>query len=248
MQTIGFGLSAPIAFDAMLATGDELIVGFAITALIALNISARAVFIGVILACLALLPHFLMANRSVVSSTPWLAALVSLIGILWMIRCVLAEQTQLTYLGWSDPIAWLRYQLQRATSSRNLSILLAGVSTFSIIILLGVETRQELEPIARQSPFVLPLALGVLMAIVNTLGIGTLLILLLSNKPGTWPPRSSNAILVIGALLVAFGAYCAGRAVAFDWPGDELAIAGMALVLWVLGRWQQVYGRDSTQG
>ncbi len=247
MQTIGFGLSAPIAFDAMLAAGDELVVGFVITVLIALNISARGVSAGVTLACLFLLPFMLTANPTAVWNLSWLTALVSLIGLLWMSKCVLTKQTRSTILGWGEPIALLRYQLQRLTSSRDLSIVLAGVSAFLVVVLLGVEISQELGSIARHTPSVLPLTLGVLIAMINTFGIGTMLVLFLSKRPDLSLFGSTNLRQVIGALLIAFGAYCGGRSVAFDWPGDELAIAGMALVFWVLGRWLQVCGSHRTQ-
>jgi len=109
-------------------------------------------------------------------------------------------------------------------------------AAFSVVILLGIETKQELLAIAQPDESILPLTLGFVAAAINVFCVGALLGLLFSKIPSLSQVQLTGLLLVTGALLVSFGAYCAGRSLRFHWPGDELAIGVMALALWLIGQ------------
>jgi len=250
MQPIGFGLAAPVVIDTIRATGDELFAGFLIGLILAFSLSVRTVCLGGALACSALYVATFMPTPSVMLHSRWLALLLIGIGFYWIVRHILSRdlRNQTDFGETAKVIASDTGPFSQMLCRRYVSVVLAGASAFSAVILLGIDIAQELDPIIRQSESVTPMALGMAIAAINMFCLGTLLILFLPRKAYAFPIIASRPKLTGGALLVAVGLYFGGLSLDYDWPGDELAIVAMTALVWVLGGGLGRYAHHQVNG
>ncbi len=206
MDTVGFGLSAPIALDALLKSGDELVVAFIVIGSVYLVSDRRGTAAGVVLALLILASIQLLPegdNGDLISVG--LAATTFVIAAFWLLDINTGRQ----------------------------NMLVGALAGFAVTLLMGLELLGELKSLAVKYSSVLPVWLGFVSAIVNVIGLGGLISKMIYDAPGF--PRLTEPMLrkLSASLLIGFSIYCVGSTSGLSWPGDELVIALFAALAWV---------------
>ena len=105
----------------------------------------------------------------------------------------------------------------------------AVLTTFKAVVLEGVEVVFIVIAVGATGDLLLPASLGAAAAGVLVILLGVIL-----HKPLARVPE--NALkFVVGVMISAFGIFWIGEGFGFKWPGDDLSIAGMAVILLVVG-------------
>lgn len=105
----------------------------------------------------------------------------------------------------------------------------AVLTTFKAVVLEGVEVVFIVIAIGATGDLLLPASLGAAAAGVLVVFFGILL-----HKPLARVPE--NALkFVVGVMISAFGIFWVGEGLGFKWPGNDLSIVGMAVILLVVG-------------
>jgi len=106
---------------------------------------------------------------------------------------------------------------------------IAVITTFKAVVLEGVEVVFIVIAVGAANNMLLPASLGAAVAGVLVIGLG-----LVIHRPLARVPE--NALkFTVGVLISAFGCFWIGEGLGFDWPGDDLAIIGMIVVLAAAG-------------
>ena len=236
MNTILFGLSAPIALDSMVASGDELVIACLVLVLIGLVQNAGAVLLGVTGAGVILASQHFSASAAFVSLVPWLPLVIGLTGLLWTIKSVTGKWLVFARINKRQFSLALSGEREGSKSIQWAPALLAGTCSFSVTLMLGLDAGQELREIAGPAGETLPQILGVVGAVVNVGGIGACLILLLVTSPSALFSDRNSQRLLAGTVLIAMSIYFGGKSLGTPWPGNELVIVAIAFPFWFLSR------------
>ena len=105
----------------------------------------------------------------------------------------------------------------------------AVLTTFKAVVLEGVEVVFIVIAVGATGDLLLPASLGAAAAGVLVICLGVVL-----HKPLARVPE--NALkFVVGVMISAFGIFWVGEGLGLKWPGNDLSIAGMAVILLVVG-------------
>jgi uncharacterized membrane protein len=99
---------------------------------------------------------------------------------------------------------------------------IAVVTTFKAVVLEGLEVAFIVLAVGAVGDLLVPASLGALAACALVVIIGCVV-----HRPLAKIPENTLKFAV-GVLLSAFGAFWAGEGLGFHWPGDDLAILGIA--------------------
>jgi uncharacterized membrane protein len=115
---------------------------------------------------------------------------------------------------------------------------LAGVAAFKAVLLEGVEVVFIVIAVGTARGLTLYAALGALAAFVSVIAIGIVVHRPLSRVP------ENTLKFVVGLMLTTFGIFWTGEGIGADWPGADLSLLGIfvvvsavsvALVRWLAG-------------
>lgn len=102
-------------------------------------------------------------------------------------------------------------------------------ATFQVTLLEGVEVVFIVIAIGAGRPeLLLPASLGALVALLLVIALGVAV-----HRPLARVPENSMKFAV-GILLSAFGCFWFGEGIGIEWPGDDLAILGLAAAFLIL--------------
>jgi uncharacterized membrane protein len=102
---------------------------------------------------------------------------------------------------------------------------IAVVTTFKAVVLEGVEVVFIVIAVGTAGGTLLPASLGAAIAGALVIGLGFAL-----HRPLARVPE--NALkFTVGVLISAFGCFWIGEGLGFTWPGEDLAILGMIVLL-----------------
>ena len=101
-------------------------------------------------------------------------------------------------------------------------------TTFKAVLLEGLEVVFIVIAVGATGNLLLPASIGAAAAGVLVIGLGLAL-----HRPLARVPENTLKFAV-GVLLSAFGIFWVGEGLRFAWPGADLAIVGLALVLLVV--------------
>lgn len=105
----------------------------------------------------------------------------------------------------------------------------AVLTTFKAVVLEGIEVVFIVIAIGATGDSLLPASLGAAAAGILVIFLGVVL-----HKPLARVPE--NALkFVVGVMISAFGIFWIGEGLGFKWPGNDLSIPGMAVILLVIG-------------
>ncbi len=105
----------------------------------------------------------------------------------------------------------------------------AVLTTFKAVVLEGLEVVFIVIAIGATGDLLVPASLGAAAA-----GILVILLGFVLHKPLARVPE--NALkFTVGVMISAFGMFWVGEGLGFKWPGNDLSIAGMAVILLILG-------------
>jgi uncharacterized membrane protein len=104
---------------------------------------------------------------------------------------------------------------------------IAVVTTFKAVVLEGIEVVFIVIAVGAAGDMLLPASLGAAVAGILVVALGLIL-----HRPLARVPE--NALkFAVGVLISAFGIFWVGEGLGFGWPGEDLAIIALAVVLFV---------------
>lgn len=105
----------------------------------------------------------------------------------------------------------------------------AVLTTFKAVVLEGVEVVFIVIAIGATGDLLWPASIGAAAA-----GVLVILLGFVVHKPLARAPE--NALkFTVGVMISAFGMFWVGEGLGFSWPGNDLSIVGMAVILLILG-------------
>lgn len=106
---------------------------------------------------------------------------------------------------------------------------IAVITTFKAVVLEGVEVVFIVVAVGAANDMLLPASLGAAVAGALVIGLGIAI-----HRPLARVPE--NALkFTVGVLISAFGCFWIGEGLGFAWPGEDLAILGMIVMLAGIG-------------
>jgi uncharacterized membrane protein len=124
-------------------------------------------------------------------------------------------------LAFAAETAELREQARRQAARLDW---LAGLASFKAVVLEGLEVVFIVIAVGAGRGLVIPASLGALAACALVLGVG-----LFVHKPLARVPENTLKFAV-GVMLSAFGVFWVGEGLGVPWPGEDLAILGIAIL------------------
>lgn len=102
---------------------------------------------------------------------------------------------------------------------------MAGLTAFKAVMLEGIEVVFIVLAVGAGRGLLWPASLGALAACVLVLSLGLVLRTPLARVP------ENTLKFAVGVMISAFGIYWTGEGLGVDWPGADLAIVGLAVLL-----------------
>ena len=152
--------------------------------------------------------------------------LLLLFGMRWLRKAILRAAGTIPLHDEEAAFAFQTSSLRAATAPGGRVLdPVAVATTFKAVLLEGLEVVFIVIAIGATGGLLLPASLGAAAAAVLVIGLGFVL-----HRPLARVPENTLKFAV-GVLISTFGIYWVGEGLGFSWPGADLAIVGLALVL-----------------
>lgn len=170
-------------------------------------------------------------------------ALLILFGMRWLRKAILRRAGVIALRDEEKAFERETAELKRQASDRRADYV-AGLAAFKAVLLEGVEVIFIVIAVGTTRGLTLYAALGALAAVLLVAIIG-----LFVHRPLSQVPENTLKY-VVGLMLTSFGVFWTGEGLGADWPGEDLALVGLfvilAVVSWILGDWvKAVRPRDA---
>jgi uncharacterized membrane protein len=222
--------AAPAVSAAFLGSAVEVVEAFTIILAVATVRGWRPASLGA-LAGLALLGLIVVTFGPLLGFVPLrvlqfaIGLLLLLFGMRWLRKAILRgagiialhDETSAFAAGTAE----LREQARRREARLDW---FAGLASFKAVVLEGLEVVFIVIAVGAGHGLMVPASLGALAAAVLVLGIG-----LLVHRPLARVPENTLKFAV-GVMLSAFGVFWIGEGLGVPWPGEDLAIAAIAIL------------------
>ena len=154
--------------------------------------------------------------------------LLLLFGMRWLRKAILRSAG---IVALHDESTAFKEETMSLTKTRGLTwhgIDLVGAgTTFNAVVLEGLEVVFIVIALGATGGMLIPASVGAAAAAVLVLGLG-----LIVHKPLSKVPENSLKFIV-GILISAYGVFWVGEGAGFDWWGGDLAIVGIATMLFL---------------
>ena len=214
---------------AFLASFVEVVEAFTIVLAVGLTRGWRPAFIGTGLALL-LLVALVLVFGPLLTLIPirWVqfvvGTLLILFGMRWLRKAILRAIGVIGLHDEAKAFAKETEELQRHAADRRADFI-AGLAAFKAVLLEGVEVIFIVVAVGATRGLTLYAGLGALAAFIAVIVIG-----LVVHKPLSRVPE--NALkFVVGLMLTSFGIFWTGEGLGAQWPGADLALLGIFLVM-----------------
>lgn len=214
---------------AFLGAFVEVVEAFTIVLAVGVTRSWRPALIGSALA-LALLAALVLAFGPLLMLIPVqlmqfvIGVLLILFGMRWLRKAILRSGGVLALHDENAAFARETASLSRQANDRRADYL-AGVAAFKAVLLEGIEVVFIVIAVGTAHQQTAYAALGALAALVLVALIG-----LFVHRPLTRVPENSLKF-VVGLMLTSFGVFWTGEGLGAEWPGDDLALVAIFVVL-----------------
>jgi uncharacterized membrane protein len=228
-------LSTVIA--AFLASFVEVVEAFTIILAVGLTRGWRPALVGAGLAFVALVALAaifgpLLATIPIHLVQFAVGVLLVLFGMRWLRKAILRRVGVIALHDEEKAFAKETAELQRRAGERRADYV-AGLASFKAVLLEGVEVIFIVIAVGTTRGMTLYAALGALAAVLIVAVIG-----LFVHRPLSQVPENTLKY-VVGLMLTSFGIFWTGEGIGVDWPGEDLALIGIFVVLglaaWLIG-------------
>lgn len=159
-----------------------------------------------------------------------IGTLLLLFGLRWLRKAILRSAGIIPLHDEDAAYASERNELMAASGLRKVSLeFLAATTAFKAVMLEGLEIVFIVIAIGSGHGLLLPAGLGAFFALMLVLIVGAV-----AHRPLSSVPENTLKFGV-GIILSAFGVFWTGEGLGINWPGNDLAIAGFATTLLVVG-------------
>jgi uncharacterized membrane protein len=219
----------PTLTASFLASFVEVVEAFTIVLAVGLTQSWRPAFIGTGLA-LAVLAALVIALGPLLGLVPIhllqfaVGVLLILFGMRWLRKAILRAIGVIALHDEEKAFAKETEELGRRARDQRADYL-AGVAAFKAVLLEGVEVVFIVIAVGTARGLTLYAALGALAALVAVIAIGIVVHRPLSRVP------ENTLKFVVGLMLTTFGIFWTGEGIGVDWPGADLSLLGIFVVL-----------------
>jgi uncharacterized membrane protein len=219
----------PTIAASFLASFVEVVEAFTIVLAVGLTQSWRPAFIGTGLA-LAVLAALVIVLGPLLGLVPIhllqfaVGVLLILFGMRWLRKAILRAIGVIALHDEEKAFAKETEELGRRARHRRADYL-AGVAAFKAVLLEGVEVVFIVIAVGTARGLTLYAALGALAAFVAVIAIGIVVHRPLSRVP------ENTLKFVVGLMLTTFGIFWTGEGIGVDWPGADLSLLGIFVVL-----------------
>lgn len=219
----------PTIVASFLASFVEVVEAFTIVLAVGLTQSWRPAFIGTGLG-LAVLAALVIVLGPLLGLVPIhllqfaVGVLLILFGMRWLRKAILRAIGVIALHDEEKAFAAETEKLGRQARDRRADYL-AGVAAFKAVLLEGVEVVFIVIAVGTARGLTLYAALGALAAFVAVIAIGIAVHRPLSRVP------ENTLKFVVGLMLTTFGIFWTGEGIGVDWPGADLSLLGIFVVL-----------------
>jgi len=219
----------PTLAASFLASFVEVVEAFTIVLAVGLTQSWRPAFIGTGLA-LAVLAALVVVLGPLLGLVPIhllqfvVGVLLILFGMRWLRKAILRAVGVIALHDEEKAFAEETEELHRHARDRRADYL-AGVAAFKAVLLEGVEVVFIVIAVGTARGLTLYAALGALAAFVAVIAIGIVVHRPLSRVP------ENTLKFVVGLMLTTFGIFWTGEGIGVEWPGADLSLLGIFVVL-----------------
>jgi uncharacterized membrane protein len=221
-----------------LASSVEVVEAFTIVLAVGITQNWRAAVIGTVaaLASLALLvlifgPLLTLVPLEILQFV--IGTLLILFGMRWLRKAILRSAGVLALRDEAKAFERETDALARQKADRRAD-LIAGIAAYKAVLLEGVEVVFIVIAVGAGRGLTLYAALGALAAFLLVMIIG-----LAIRRPLSTVPENTLKF-VVGMMLTTFGIFWTGEGLGVDWPGADLSLIGIfvvvAAVAWLLTR------------
>jgi uncharacterized membrane protein len=219
----------PTVIASFLASFVEVVEAFTIVLAVGLTQSWRPAFIGSGLA-LAVLAALVIVFGPLLGLVPIailqfaVGVLLILFGMRWLRKAILRAVGVIALHDEEKAFAKETEALHRRARERRADYL-AGVAAFKAVLLEGVEVVFIVIAVGTAHGLTLYAAIGAVAALVAVLAIGVVVHRPLSRVP------ENTLKFVVGLMLSTFGMFWTGEGLGVEWPGADLSLLGIFVVL-----------------
>ncbi len=229
---------------AFLASLVEVVEAFTIVLAVGLTQSWRPAFVGSGLAFLVL-AALVVVLGPILGLVPihvlqfFVGVLLILFGMRWLRKAILRALGVVALHDEERAFAEETEELHRHSKEQRANYL-AGVAAFKAVLLEGVEVVFIVIAVGTTHGLTFAAALGALAAFVVVMAIG-----LLVHRPLSRVPENTLKF-VVGLMLTTFGIFWTGEGIGASWPGADLSLIGIFVVMgassFALIRWLRATG------
>lgn len=227
--TTSWATAAPAVSAAFLSSVVEVVEAFTIVLAVATVRGWRPASLGAV-AGVALLAVIVLAFGPLLGLVPLgllqfaVGTLLLLFGMRWLRKAILRGAGVIALHDEERTFAARAADLRRQAEARVTRLdWLAGLASFKAVLLEGLEVVFIVVAVGAGRGLVVPASLGALAACALVLAIG-----LAVHRPLARVPENTLKFAV-GVMLSAFGVFWVGEGLGVPWPGEDLAIAAIAL-------------------
>jgi len=219
-----------------LASLVEVVEAFTIVLAVGLTQSWRPAFIGtgaalVLLAVLVLIFGPLLTLVPIEALQFVVGLLLILFGMRWLRKAILRSVGVIALHDEAKAFAKETEALSKQTSDQRAEWI-AGLAAFKAVLLEGTEVVFIVIAVGATRGLTLYAGLGALAAFIVVMIVG-----LAVHKPLSQVPENTLKF-VVGLMLTSFGIFWTGEGIGADWPGADLSLVGIfvvvAAVAWAL--------------
>lgn len=214
---------------AFLGSFVEVVEAFTIVLAVALTRSWRPALMGsaaalAVLVALVLIFGPLFAQIPIEVLQFVVGVLLILFGMRWLRKAILRASG---YIALHDEAAAFAKEtdLLKRQAAEKKADYLAGMAAFKAVLLEGVEVVFIVIAVGAAHGLTLYAGLGALAAVVVVLLIGALV-----HRPLAQVPENTLKF-VVGLMLTAFGIFWTGEGLGAHWPGADLSLLGLLVIL-----------------
>ena len=224
---ISLATAAPAVTAAFAASTVEVVEAFTIVLAVATLRGWRPALVGAF-AALATLAMVVSALGPLLALVPLhvlaltIGVLLLLFGLGWLRKAVLRAAGVMALHDETAIFEREKAQLGMQAPSTRGADWLAGLAAYKAVLLEGLEVVFIVLAVGAGRGLILPASLGALGAFVVVMAVGLMIHRPLANVP------ENTLKFGVGVMLSSFGVFWTGEGIGVAWPGDDLALLGLA--------------------
>jgi uncharacterized membrane protein len=235
MDPVTWSVAAPAIGSAFLASLVEVVEAFTIVLAVGTLRGWRPAALGTVSA-LVVLGMLIVLLGPLLDRVPLhllqlvIGVLLLLFGMGWLRKAILRAAGIIPLHDEDAIFASESAQLTATTDGRRASLdWVAGLTAFKAVLLEGLEVVFIVIAVGTGRGLLWPAAFGALAACLAILGIGIIV-----HKPLAKVPENTLKVGV-GVMLSAFGVFWTGEGLGIEWPGQDIALVGFAVLFLGVG-------------